>query len=46
MQPVFQQTVYLSVFTVLCTVLSSLIVLFIAVLYWSYLELLAPEFYI
>jgi hypothetical protein len=31
---VFHQTVYHGVFTVLRTVLSSLIVLFIAVLYW------------
>ena len=34
LQPVFHQTVYHGVFTVLCTVLSSLIVLFIAILYW------------
>jgi hypothetical protein len=33
LQPVFHQTVYHGVFTVLCTVLSSLIVLFRAILY-------------
>jgi hypothetical protein len=33
-QPVFHQTVYRGVFTVLRTVLSSLIVLFIAILCW------------
>ena len=33
LQPVFHQVVYHRVFTLLCTVLSSLVVLFIAILY-------------
>jgi hypothetical protein len=34
LQPVFHQTEYRGVFTVLCTVLSTLIVLFVAILFW------------
>jgi len=33
LQPVFHQTVYHGLFTVLCTVLSRLVLLFIAILY-------------